>query len=499
MRRLLSWQSIRKPFRTLGWKLTLSYTLVTVVALLVVEIAILGVALIIILNSGFLPRLAAQAVVGTAPQLVPFLDEQPPDVNGLNSWLIDVSVNGYTYSGSNGRYIEFSPNSLTGKDSQILILDPQKIVLATFPAEADSIVGEPLNIRSKMELGPLVDMSLAGEDDYQRLYSVTGQRMLLVAAPIRAQDGRILGVMVYSGTLIRLNNSFGQVPALLGGSLLLFTLAAGMVGTVFGLITARSLTRRLRTVTQAADAWSRGDFSATIADRSNDELGQMARRLNRMSQQLENLMHTRQDLATLEERNRLARDLHDSVKQQVFATAMQVGAARELLPGNPVAAEGRLAEAEQLARQAQQELNTLIRELRPAGLENKGLVKALREYLVDWSKQSGVETDLRLQGERILPLDIEQALYRVTQEALANITRHSGATCVEIHLTWESTRVRLSIVDNGHGFDTQVAEGKGVGLQSMRERVQESSGIFTVESNDRGTRLEAVIPFQGTR
>ena len=93
-------------------------------------------------------------------------------------------------------------------------------------------------------------------------------------------------------------------------------------------------------------------------------------------------------------------------------------------------------------------------------------------------------------------MEIEQTLYRVVQEALANVTRHSGATGVEVHLTWESTRVILRIVDNGHGFDLPAAEGKGVGLQSMRERVQESGGMFTVESNASGTRIEAVIPIQ---
>ena len=496
MRRIFSWQGILKLFRTLGWKLTLSYTLVTVVTLFVVEITVLGVAVIILLNSDMLPRLVAQAVVGTAPQLAPYLDDQTPDVNGLNSWLVDTSVNGYSFRGPNGQYIEFEPYSLTGKDSQILILDPHKIVLVKFPSEADSTVGEPVDVSSMVELGPLVDLALSGEDNYRRLYVITKHKKLWVAAPVEAEDGNVLGVMVFTGTLIKLEGSFGQLPALLGGSLLFFTCAAGMVGTVFGLITARGLTRRLRTVTQAADAWSRGDFSVTITDRSNDELGQMARHLNRMSQQLENLLHTRQEFATLEERNRLARDLHDSVKQQVFATAMQVGAARELLPDDPSHAEERLADAEQLARQAQQELNTLIRELRPAALENKGLVKALREYLADWTKQTGVQVDMRLIGERVIPLGIEQTLYRVVQEALANVTRHSGATSVVVHLTWESTRVILRIVDNGHGFDIPAVEGKGVGLESMRERVQESAGAFTVDSNESGTRIEAVFPIQ---
>jgi NarL family two-component system sensor histidine kinase LiaS len=496
MRRYFSWQGILKPFRTLGWKLTLSYTLVTVVALLVVEIAVLGVGVIILLNSNILPRLAVQALVGTAPQLAPYLDDRVPDVNGLNSWLSAVPMNGFSYTGPSGQNVNYNPGSFTREDGQILILDPHKIVLATLPANGDSPVGQPIDVIGMAEIGPLVDTALTGEENYHHLYAVTKQKKLLVAAPIVDENSTVLGVMVFTGTIIRVDQSFGQIPTLLAGSLLLFTCAAGMAGTVFGLITARGLTRRLRTVTQAADAWSRGNFSVTIPDRSNDELGQMAHHLNRMSQQLENLMQTRQEFATLEERNRLARDLHDSVKQQVFATAMQVGAARELLPDDPSNAEDRLAEAEQLACQAQQELNTLIRELRPAVLENKGLVKALREYLADWTNQTGVKVDLLLQGERILPLEIEQTLYRVTQEALANVTRHSGATDVEVLLTWESTRVILRIVDNGHGFDIHAAEGKGVGLQSMRERVQESGGIFTVESNGSGTRIGVVIAIQ---
>jgi signal transduction histidine kinase len=443
-----------------------------------------------------LPRLAAQTLVGAAPQLVPYLDQSTPDVDGLNNWLQDLWRSGFSYTGSSGENLEFAPDELTQDDSQVIILDAQKIILATLSSYPDSPVGQPLDVTGMAELGPLVDKALSGEDNYRRLYAVTRQRLLLVAAPIKAEDGEVLGILVFTGTLIHLDQSFGQIPALLAGSLLLFTCAAGTVGTVFGLITARGLTRRLRRVTQSADAWSRGDFSVTIPDRSNDELGQMASRLNRMSQQLENLLHARQELATLEERNRLARDLHDSVKQQVFATAMQVGAARELLPDNPSKAGERLAEAEQLALQAQQELNALIRELRPAVLENKGLVQALREYLADWSKQTGIQSDLRLLGERIIPLEIEQTLYRVVQEALANITRHSEATRVEVHLTWESTQVILRIIDNGHGFDLPAAEGKGIGLHSMRERVQECGGSFSMDSDTSGTRIEAVIPIQ---
>src|SRR5205807_4599506 len=130
-------------------------------------------------------------------------------------------------------------------------------------------------------------------------------------------------------------------------------------------------TRRLKNLTAAASRWSRGDFSTPAEDTSEDELGQVTQQLNLMAEQVQNLLQARQKLATLEERNRLARDLHDSVKQQVFAVAMQIGATRLLIQRDTAAAEVRLNEAQKLVRQAQQELTSLIRELRPVALEGK--------------------------------------------------------------------------------------------------------------------------------
>ena len=84
-------------------------------------------------------------------------------------------------------------------------------------------MGEPVDVSSMMELGPLVDLALSGEDNYRRLYVVTKQNKLLVAAPVKVEDGNVLGVMVFTGTLIGMEGNLGQIPALLGGSLLLFT------------------------------------------------------------------------------------------------------------------------------------------------------------------------------------------------------------------------------------------------------------------------------------
>ena len=264
-----------------------------------------------------------------------------------------------------------------------------------------------------------------------------------------------------------------------------------MVGTLTGLLIMRNVTRRLRRITQAAEAWSKGDFAVEVRDPSRDEIGQLGQDLNGMAEQLHTLLATREELAAVEERNRLARDLHDSIKQNVFATALLVGAARTHLPPDTLPAQTYLAEAEALAEQTRQELTALIRELRPARLEDKGLAVVLREYAEDWSRRMGIAVAMQVQGERVIALDIEEALFRVAQEALANIAHHSGAAHVTIHLMWDGAQVRLTIADDGTGFDVAHANGRGVGLASMRERVAAHDGSLTLASAAGATTVEA--------
>jgi NarL family two-component system sensor histidine kinase LiaS len=204
------------------------------------------------------------------------------------------------------------------------------------------------------------------------------------------------------------------------------------------------------------------------------------------------LLEARQKLATLEERNRLARDLHDSVKQQIFAVSMQIGATKVLLRRDVDAAEGRLNEAEKLVHQAQQELTSLIRELRPVALEGKGLVVALRELATEWAEQTNIVANVRVEGAQTLPQNVEEGLFRVAQEALANVSRHSKATLVQMILKITDETVTLSIVDNGQGFDTARQGYMGVGLLSMHERMKALGGDVQVESTPgKGTRVVA--------
>lgn len=216
---------------------------------------------------------------------------------------------------------------------------------------------------------------------------------------------------------------------------------------------------------------------------------------DRNQQLVEELQATQtklQELAIVDERNRLARDLHDSVKQQVYAISMQLGAARALLDeGNQ--AYGPVTEAERLARQAGAELSTLIRELRPAGLESKTLTEALQEYLTAWSRQNGIAADLRADSASSIPLANEDTLFRVAQEALANVARHSHAQHVSVELEHQGDEIALLIEDDGAGFDLARVE-RGIGLDSMRERLEAIGGRLDISSQpSSGTKITAVV------
>jgi NarL family two-component system sensor histidine kinase LiaS len=276
-------------------------------------------------------------------------------------------------------------------------------------------------------------------------------------------------------------------------ALLLVAVVSG-IGVFTGAVISTNLRRRLKRMGDAAEAWSRGDFAASVHDGAGDELGQLARDLDHMAEQLQSLLESRQELAVVEERNRLARELHDSVKQQVFAGALLVRAARKQMQRDPDLAASHLAEAETLAERTQAALTELIRALRPASLADKGLVPVLCKHVDEWSRQSGIAAEVLAQGERTTPLEAEEALYRVAQEALANVAKHSGAQHAQVRLAWEHRAVRMTVYDDGAGFDAASLTEQGFGLRSMRERLTALDGTLTVESAPGTTTLTAWVP-----
>ncbi len=202
-----------------------------------------------------------------------------------------------------------------------------------------------------------------------------------------------------------------------------------------------------------------------------------------------------QRLAVVEERTRLARELHDSVTQSLFSASMLAQAAQSLWKRDPERAKERLDRAAELCGGALAEMRALIFELRPAALQEEGLVSALRKHAAAREARDGIAVEFAVEHERRLPPDCEEAAYRIVREALHNIVKHARASAVRVRLDFQPDRLCLEVRDNGQGFDVAAVAGRGMGLTSMRERAEQLGGSLTIESGPgRGTAIRAELP-----
>ncbi|HRV96439.1 MAG TPA: histidine kinase, partial [Anaerolineae bacterium] len=404
-------------FHRLQWKLTFAYTLFTAGTILILAVVALALLWYLNFQSNLYPNAIADAMSKGVPPLADFLEQDPPDQAGLQRWLDDAIAANYLIinvpKDETGNDAETQVPGLFGEVELAAIVDANGKVLAVSADEAIAL-NEALHGHLSPQAATVFEAALRGESDLTQL-ATRGDGSLTAAVPILGHDNQVVGAMLFTTHAFPISES-EFLQKVLQQMILPFAgimLVVGVVvGALFGFLIARGLTRRLRNLSEAADAWSEGNFQVLAQDNAGDELSRLAGHLNHMAIQLQNLLQTRQELAGLEERNRLARELHDSVKQQVFATAMQVGAAKALIDRQPDQVKPHLQEAEQLVREAQQELTTLILELRPAALEGQGLAKALNHYVADWSRQTKVKADIRISGERLLPLPTEQTLFR---------------------------------------------------------------------------------------
>ena len=224
------------------------------------------------------------------------------------------------------------------------------------------------------------------------------------------------------------------------------------------------------------------------SDRLLDELQRAHRQLQEFAGQAE-------ELATAKERNRLARELHDSVAQTLYGLTLQAeAAARELNAGRADKATEQLREIRDSAQQSLQETRLLIFELRPPILEQEGLVAALRARLESVESRSGLKTQIQLQEVNQLPAKVEAGLYGISNEALNNILKHARATVIKVVLKKEFNKIVLEIQDNGIGFDTASTEAQsGMGLSGMKERVEQFGGELQITSGANGTTIRIEV------
>jgi PAS domain S-box-containing protein len=207
------------------------------------------------------------------------------------------------------------------------------------------------------------------------------------------------------------------------------------------------------------------------------------------------LLADAQDSAALEERQRLARELHDSVSQALYGIALGSKSALSQLYTHPERVEERLQYVLAMTEAAISEMRALIFELRPELLETEGLGGALAKLAAAARVRHHLEAQCHIGTEPPLPMNHKSALYRVAQEALHNVVKHARSRRVRLSLTTENGLVRLEVSDDGVGFDPQARFAGRLGLSSMRERVEALQGTLEITSAPgRGTRLLATLP-----
>jgi PAS domain S-box-containing protein len=218
-------------------------------------------------------------------------------------------------------------------------------------------------------------------------------------------------------------------------------------------------------------------------------------------EQIRGLLLKRLLSAQEEERRRVARELHDEAGQAITMVMMDLSRAMDTLPEDAVEAREKLSQARALAAQTLAELRKLIYDLRPEILDQLGLVPALRSYVKSRLEAENIQARLSFVGlkERLSP-QVEITLFRVIQEAVTNIVRHSGASTVNIEVTVSDSMLTATVEDNGKGFDVEAAfqAPESWGLRGMRERIAVVGGELSIKSEaGQGTRIQFHIPREG--
>ncbi len=316
---------------------------------------------------------------------------------------------------------------------------------------------------------------------------LSGQEGLIsVGVPLEVDEDSIVGWVAQTGEPL-LANDVGKEPKYRAVEALSSTkselaVAVKMGEKVLGVLDIEST---------EVDAFGEADlFTAqTLADQ--------------LAVALENarLYEETRQLAVMDERNRMAREIHDTLAQGFTGIILQLEAADQALNEGPSEVERHLSQAQNLARKSLAEARRSVWNLRPQALEQLPLAEALGQEVDRFNKETGINVRFTVSGDRRdSPPEVETGLLRICQESLANVRKHAKASDVEVNLTFNESAVELSVSDNGVGFkpDTtgRVSKKRGAfGLIGMRERVRGLDGTFEVQSKKgKGTLVRAVIP-----
>ena len=282
-------------------------------------------------------------------------------------------------------------------------------------------------------------------------------------------------------------------------SLLVVLLIASVFTTLTFYLGSRAsqlMRKRLERITAYVSRLGSGRYNERIDTVDRDEIAVIEQELNHLASTMQEQVKSLQRLARertslekqaqqaviIEERQRFARDLHDSVSQQLFALNMMSSASVRLLDSNPEEAKPMIAQVSQIAEKAQGEMRALLLHLRPIDLKGESLKGGLLKLIEELEKKTQISFQTQLQHMDDLPENADEHLFRVVQEAISNILRHAHASIIIIRSEIKDSTFYLLISDDGQGFDVSTEKWTSYGLQTMKERCEEIGGQFEVRS-----------------
>jgi NarL family two-component system sensor histidine kinase LiaS len=280
------------------------------------------------------------------------------------------------------------------------------------------------------------------------------------------------------------------------------------IGITFGLFSGFYWRKQFQSINQALHDVEEGRSLEIPVNSSCEDLKTIVQRVTRIQKQLTDQAMLSQKLSNemaedqesriqdiiSQERNRLARELHDSVSQQLFAASMMMSAINETKQDNNVREAKQLKMVEEMIHQSQLEMRALLLHLRPVALKGKSLQEGIKELLIELSQKVTMKILWKVEE---FPLDkgVEDHLFRILQEAVSNTLRHSKSTQFEVLLIQRDGFIILRVVDDGVGFDVEESKAGSYGIQNMYERAGEIGGTIKIISvKNKGTRLEVKVP-----
>ncbi|MFG6116245.1 histidine kinase [Halobacillus sp. MO56] len=328
--------------------------------------------------------------------------------------------------------------------------------------------------------------------------------------------GLILNTFVLLAILLSIHVWFS--PSWLSpGAILLFMSVYFLLGLFMsfyaGFRSSGDLKDRIDSLSTVITHLARGNFKTKVLFSEEDEIARIGGELNelggKLQEQKESLVRLADEkaelakkahsAATIEERQRLARDLHDAVSQQLFALTMMSQAAVRMFDKKPEKAKQQLEEITSMALQAQTEMRALLLHLRPVHLSGDPLATGIKRLVEELEQKCPIDFHLHLEETEVFSQTIEEHLFRIVQEALSNILRHSNATEVKVTINKKNKELFLHIGDNGVGFDTAEKEMivASYGLKTMKERTEEIGGAFAIRSREgEGTHIDIRVPLR---